>query len=287
MYRFSPLRYPGGKGKLSHFLKQVFRYNNLCDGTYVEPYAGGAAVALTLLLEGYAWEVIINDIDPLVYAFWWAVLNDTETLSRKIQDTPVTMKVWQEQTLVHANPEQYTVTDVGFATFFLNRTNRSGILQAGVIGGKNQNGPYKMNARFSKKDLLERIHLIAKYRGRIKLFNYDAWELILVLTPSLPSKCLLYFDPPYFNKGKFLYKNYYTPDDHARMATLIRSLSFPWVVTYDNTPEIRELYVGEAQAEYNIIYSANIDRHLASEVMFYRNLDLPTIPYTHKPALNQ
>ncbi|MDO8722050.1 MAG: DNA adenine methylase [Syntrophales bacterium] len=282
MHLFTPLRYPGGKGKLAPFLKQVFRYNNLCDGIYVEPYTGGAAVALTLLLQGYAWEVVINDIDPLVYSFWWSVLNDTESLSKKIHDTPVTMQVWREQKLVHAYAEQHSITDVGFATFFLNRTNRSGILQGGVIGGKNQDGPFKLDARFNKRDMLERIDLIARYKGRIRLFNKDAWELITELAPSLPQKCLLYFDPPYFNKGKFLYKNYYTPADHARMAVLIRSLPSPWVVTYDNVPEIRKLYTGEEQAAFDISYSAHQSRLRGSEIMFYRNLELPSVPYTRK-----
>jgi DNA adenine methylase len=277
---FTPLRYPGGKGKLAPFIKQLFRHNKLCDGTYVEPYAGGAAVALTLLLEGYAWEIVINDIDPVVHAFWWSVLNDTETLCQKIKDTRVTMKAWRNQKLVHANPEQHSITDIGFATFFLNRTNRSGILQAGVIGGKNQDGPFNMNARFRKKDLLERIYLVAKYRGRIKLFNLDAGELITTITPSLPQKCLIYFDPPYFKKGKWLYKNYYTPTDHANMSKLIRSISIPWIVTYDNVPEIQKLYKGEAQAEFDISYSAHLTRPRGSEVMFYRNLELPSLPFT-------
>lgn len=287
MHLFTPLRYPGGKGKLAPFLKQVFRHNNLCDGTYIEPYAGGAAVALNLLLEGYAWEVVINDIDPLVYAFWWSVLNDTESLSKKIHDAPVTIQTWHQQKLVHAHADQYSTTDVGFATFFLNRTNRSGILQGGVIGGKNQDGPFKLDARFNKKDMLERIDLIAKYKGRVRLFNKDAWELITELAPSIPQKCLLYFDPPYFNKGKFLYKNYYTPTDHARIANLIRSLPLPWIVTYDNVPEIHDLYEGEAHAEFDITYSAYLDRPRGTEIMFYRNLELPLAPYTRKSESNR
>ena len=285
MYFFSPLRYPGGKGKLAPFIKQLFRHNNLCDGTYVEPYAGGAAVALSLLLEGYAWNIVINDIDPLIYAFWWSVLNDTEDLSRKINDTKVTMSEWHKQKMVYEYPEQHSKTELGFATFFLNRTNRSGILKGGVIGGKKQEGPYKLNARFNKQDLLKRISLIAKYSGRIKLFNLDAWDLIVTLTPSLPQKCLLYFDPPYFNKGKLLYSNFYTPADHARMALFIRTLPFSWVVTYDNVIEIRELYAGEDYAEFDISYSAHLGRPRGSEVMFYHNLDLPSAPYTRKAGV--
>lgn len=280
MYSYTPLRYPGGKGKLAPFIKKLFRHNNLCDGTYVEPYAGGSSVALTLLLEGYAWEIVINDIDELIYAFWKSVLDETETISRKIHDTPVNMNVWYKQKQVHLHPEQYSITDVGFATFFLNRTNRSGILQAGVIGGKNQDGPFKIDARFNKKDMLERIKLIAKYKNRIKLYNQDASKIIKTIIPKLPSKSLIYFDPPYFNKGKSLYKNYYVLSDHANIASLIRVLPYPWIVTYDNVPEIKKLYKGEAYAEYDISYSAHIKRCRGSEVMFYKNIELPQAPYT-------
>lgn len=284
MHFFTPLRYPGGKGKLAGFLKQAFIYNGLSDGTYVEPYAGGAAVALTLLLEGYAWEVVINDLDELVYAFWWAVLNDADNLSKKIYDTPVSMDTWRKQKDIHSHHKDHSLTDVGFATFFLNRTNRSGILQGGVIGGKNQDGPFKMDARFNKKNLIDRIDLIAKYKGRIHLYNKDALYLISELVPELPPKSLIYFDPPYYKKGKSLYKNYYTPDDHGKIAKLIRSLHIPWIVTYDNVPEIKELYDEEASEEFDISYSAHMSRPRGCEIMFYKNLRLPSKPYARKSS---
>jgi len=278
----TPLRYPGGKGKLFPFIKQLVKHNNLCDGTYVEPYAGGAAVAISLLLEGYVWEVIINDIDPLIHAFWWSVLNDTEGLSKKIYDTAVNLDVWYEQKKVHRSPDEYSLTEVAFATFFLNRTNRSGILRAGVIGGKNQDGPFKLGARFNKKDLLARINLIAKYKRRIKLFNQDAMELIGALVPSLPPKCLIYFDPPYFHKGKMLYENFYTPEDHAHISNIIRALKVPWIVTYDNVPAIKEYYCDQSSAEFDISYSAYLDRPRGAEIMFYSNIFLPSDPYTRR-----
>lgn len=283
MHIFSPLRYPGGKGKLAAFIKKTFHYNNFCDGRYIEPYAGGAAVALSLLLEGYAREIVINDIDPAVFGFWWTVLNDTEALSRKIQDTPVNMETWHEQRNIYRNRDQYSLEDVGFATFFLNRTNRSGIIKGGVIGGQKQDGPYKLDARFNKKELIDRIELIAGYRGRIILQNLDAYDLIETLLPTMPPKVLIYFDPPYFKKGKSLYKNFYTPGDHARMASYIRQLNHPWIVTYDNTPEIRKLYEGNHQVGFDISYSAHLSRPRGEEVMFYQGLDLPILPYTRKP----
>jgi len=236
------------------------------------------------LLEGYAREVIINDIDPVVYAFWWAVLNDTETISSKIQDTPVTMEKWYEQKNVHIMQNEYSLTDIGFATFFLNRTNRSGILQGGVIGGKNQDGPFKIDARYNKKALLKRIDLIARYKSHIQLYNLDAYDLIKKIKLSLSEKCLFYFDPPYFNKGRVLYKNFYTPNDHAIMAKYIRKLKYSWIVTYDNVPEIRKLYEGEKQIDFEISYSAHTARPRGEEIMIYKNIVLPTAPYTRKAS---
>jgi DNA adenine methylase len=282
MHLFSPLRYPGGKGKLAPFIQNVFRYNNLCDGIYIEPYAGGSAVALSLLLQGYAWNIIINDIDPFVHAFWWSVLNETDAISKKIKDTRITMTTWKRQKEIYTNPLDHSLIDLGFATFFLNRTNRSGILEGGVIGGKDQTGPFKIDARFNKKELLQRIALIATYKGRIELYCKDAFELISKIRTNLPSKCLIYFDPPYFKKGKMLYKNFYKPCDHANMANLIRSLECPWIVTYDNVDEIKSLYDGEKDAEFDIAYSANLERTRGAEIMFYRNLCLPSLPYTRK-----
>lgn len=284
MAQFTPLRYPGGKGKLAPFVKQLFAYNNLNDGTYVEPYAGGAGVAMSLLLEGFAWDVVINDLDPYVHAFWWATLNDSETMSRKVYDTAVTLDTWVAQKNVIANAQDHSQTEIGFATFFLNRTNRSGILQAGVIGGKKQNGNYLIDARFNKQELLKRFELIALYKGRIHLYNMDALDFIISAIPQIKSKCLVYFDPPYYNKGKMLYRNCYSPEDHAKIATAIRTLSVPWIVTYDNVPEIVQLYTGENSAPFDISYSAHLDRPRGSEVLFYKNLMLPCAPYTRKAA---
>lgn len=280
---YTPLRYPGGKGKLAPFIKNIFRHNMLCDGTYIEPYAGGSAVALTLLLEGLAWNIVINDIDERVYAFWWCVLNDTENLLRMISDTNVNIKTWEKQKEIHKDIEKYSTLEIGFATFFLNRSNRSGILQAGVIGGKNQNGPYKIDARYNKKELCERINLIAQYKNRIQLYNLDAIDLIDKMSKNIAEKSLFYFDPPYFNKGKMLYRNSYNLEDHRIVAKKITSLKTPWLVTYDNAPEIKELYATENQIEFDISYSAHKERLRGTEIMFYsKDLILPSSPYTRQ-----
>ena len=88
LLHFTPLRYPGGKGKLAAYIKRLMKENRLLDGEYVEPYAGGAAIALELLFHEYVSAMHINDVSVPVHAFWKSVLKHTEELAKLIIDTP-------------------------------------------------------------------------------------------------------------------------------------------------------------------------------------------------------
>lgn len=274
----TPLRYPGGKGRLGPWLADLLRHNRVSGGWYVEPYAGGAGAAVMLLLRGYVNRIIINDADPLVFAFWWAILNDSVAFLQLLEETPVTIDSWYIQREIHAHPERHSLTEVGFATFFLNRTNRSGILSGGVIGGKTQNGPYLIDARFNKAELSTRIRALANMRSRIGVFGLDAMELLDQIEADLPSRCLVYFDPPYHEKGSQLYRNFYKPEDHERIATRIGRLKCPWIVTYDDCSPIRRLYKKYPCTEFSLHYSTHLERPKATEVMFYKNLNLHAPP---------
>lgn len=205
----SPLRYPGGKSKISNFFKQFVKDNGLLDGVYVEPYAGGASVALSLLFDEYVSKIIINDKDRSIYAFWHSVLYDTENLCRLIAETPVTMENWKKLRELQKvdKKDQASLLDLGFSTFFMNRTNRSGIIKAGVIGGYTQTGNYKMDARYRKDKLMKRIRRIASYADRIELHNEDAVDFIQKIANQNIDKTILYLDPPYYKKGQGLYMN--------------------------------------------------------------------------------
>ena len=265
----SPLRYPGGKLKVVDYVKRLFEVNDLMDGTYIEPYAGGASVALTLLFSEYASRIKINDIDRSIYAFWHSVLNETEELCRKISDTPVNMDMWQEQRAVQARKQDAELLELGFSTFFLNRTNRSGILNGGVIGGKNQDGNFKIDARFNKEDLIERIESVAEYADRIELTSMDAVELIKKIRKST-EKSFCYLDPPYYVKGRDLYLNYYNDDDHRDIAKAIKKYKGKWIISYDAVPFISDLYKDYRQKEYYLSYSAG-NPAKGREIMVYSN----------------
>jgi DNA adenine methylase len=265
----TPLRYPGGKGKLARYVASVMEENGLCGGTYVEPYAGGAAVAMSLLLSGHAKRIHINDLSPQVHAFWRAVLDETEELLALIHDTPVTMANWKTMREVFSDAEASSL-ELGFATFFLNRTNRSGILKAGVIGGKDQSGPWKLDARYNKRDLARRIKTIADKRSAIHLHCKDARQLVNRLAPQIAELNLVYLDPPYFQKGQDLYLNFYEEDDHAKLASTLAGLPsrVRWMLSYDAHPRIATLYRKFKGFEYTLNYTAQ-DRTRGRELIFF------------------
>lgn len=266
----SPLRYPGGKLKVVDYVKQLMEVNDLMGGTYIEPYAGGASVALSLLFDKYAGKIKINDKDRSIYAFWYAVLNETDSLCRLINDTPVTMDVWQAQHELQKHKDDVDLLELGFSTFFLNRTNRSGILNGGVIGGKNQDGNFKMDARFNKKDLIERIEHIAGYADLIELTSMDAVALIKRYKRTPAAKTFCYLDPPYYVKGQDLYLNYYRDEDHKDIAEAIQKFKGQWIISYDAVDFISELYKDYRQKEYYLSYSAG-NPSKGKEIMVYSN----------------
>jgi len=274
----SPLRYPGGKRKLSNFIKLILKENKLLDGYYVEPYAGGSALALSLLFNEYIRKIYINDIDKSIFTFWDQVLNNTSSICQKIKDTPVTVEEWERQKKIQ-NSVNPNPLDLAFSTFFLNRTNRSGIISGGIIGGKKQDGRWKLDARFNKIDLIKRIEKIGRFKDRIILSNYDAEIFLEKTLPNLNRPSLIYFDPPYYVKGKeALYTNFYMESDHERVANRIYNLDHSWIISYDNVKPIFNLYNQFRYITYGLNYSAQ-SRYIGKEIMFFSdNLSIPEVP---------
>lgn len=274
---YSPLRYPGGKGKLFSFVKDLILHNGLDGGSYSEPYAGGASIALGLLLEDYVSTIHINDYDKSIYSFWYAILRHPDEFIQKVWDTPVTMTQWHKQKNIQKNKADYDHLDLGFSTFFLNRTNRSGVLNAGAIGGNNQLGNYKIDARYNKEELVRRINTIANHSKNIKIYRQDATKFITDTIPKKVSKGLVFLDPPYYLQGKRLYTSFYKHEDHVEVAKAIRSSKLKhWIVTYDNAEAINEIYDLKNKVVYNLRYSVSPTSPNGAEVLFYsKNIKLP------------
>jgi DNA adenine methylase len=286
---YSPLRYPGGKAPFAPFIAKVMEVNGVGGGHYLEPYAGGAGVALELLFHGHASHIHINDADPAVYAFWVSVTKHPDALLDLLETTPITIEEWFKWRSVLRGDCKASLVEKGFATLFMNRTNRSGILKAGVIGGKNQDGNYKLGARFKKDVVAARIREIAKRIDDISVYCEDSLHLLGRCSEFLPNNSLIYLDPPYYVKGKGLYRNYYEHDDHVGIANTIQGKGFKWywVVSYDNVEEICAMYQLRKSLSYGLNYTAQ-RRYVGSEVMFFsQNLVVPdeAIPQTQTVAL--
>ncbi len=235
----SPLRYPGGKSKLAPFIKSIFRENSLEGMKYIEPYAGGASVGLSLLFENYVSQITINDLDRSIYAFWHCVLNETERFCRKISRIKISPHNWRIQRNIQRKKEEADLFALGFSTFFLNRTNISGVLRAGIIGGFEQKGNYKIDARFNKKKLIASIERIASFGDKIIIKQMNAYQLIR----ADRKETFLYLDPPYVKKAKTLYYNFYNEEDHKKIAKSICSKEKSlWVLSYDRCALINKLY---------------------------------------------
>jgi DNA adenine methylase len=278
MIHHTPLRYPGGKRRLAPAVARLLECNGLKDVAYAEPFAGGAGVAMSLLLGEYASTVHINDLSRPVFAFWDAVLNGTESLCRRIDRVRLTMAEWKRQRSVYDRAESADLDDLGFATLFLNRTNRSGILWGGVIGGKRQDGQWRLDARFNKPDLINRIRRIGRYRSRITLSQMDGLAFTEKAIPTLGRNAFLFFDPPYIESGRDLYLNDYKPSGHRKLMSAVTKLPLPWIVTYDYAAIRHGVGAGCRRLVYSMCYVASKDRTKGQEVMFLSDgLEVPPL----------
>lgn len=264
----SPLRYPGGKYKLYNYVEALVKENN-CT-TYIEPFCGGTAIALELLFNGVVKKIIINDYDYTIFCFWDSVLNKTDDFIDLIRNTDVTIQEWNKQKEIRNNIDSHSQLEVGFSTFFLNRTNRSGIIdKAGPIGGKEQTGNYSIDCRFNKDKLIEQVKKIASYKKNIQLCNMEAMDFIdeVILKTR---KSFTFFDPPYYGKGPGLYTNFYIHEDHENLADhIIRVMkNRKWIVTYDNVSAIKNMYSKVEGIEFELQYTLQ-EKKSASEVMFF------------------
>jgi len=270
----SPLRYPGGKTVLSPFLSELLIENSLHGGIYAEPYAGGAGAALNLLFSEIVDEILINDADYCIYCFWKSILEQKQKFLTLIDKTPVTILEWKKQRKVYQNYKNHSQIKVGFATFFLNRCNRSGILMnAGPIGGKEQQGTWKIDARFNKTELKLRIERISLYAERIKIFNLDALVFLKDIISKNPQvdRTMVYLDPPYYLKGSELYLNHYKNADHSKVKNYLeKKRKFKWILSYDNVEQIRKLYGNMNQLSFCLSYTAHIPK-VGSELLIYND----------------
>lgn len=270
----SPFRYPGGKTRLTDFLSKAIGKNFSENEkiVLVEPYAGGAGASLKLLFSGKVDKIIINDLDRAIFSFWKIAVSDTDFLINKIKKVHIDIAEWRKQKEVYNNPKS-TTKELAFATLFLNRTNRSGIIEGGPIGGMNQLGIWNITARFTKNTIIERLEKIKKFKNTIKVRNIDGITLLKQLEKNKKkSNYFIFLDPPYYQKGKSLYLNHYINKDHKKLSKFLEKSSLKWVMTYDNVPYIQNLYDKFKKSDFVINHSAFKARRGKEVLIFSDNV---------------
>lgn len=266
----SPLRYPGGKTRLSHFLEKAIESNfsEKEKTILVEPYAGGAGASLKLLFSGKVDKIIINDLDKAIFSFWKVAVSDTDFLIKKIKKVDIDVSEWKKQKQIYSNPLS-TEKELAFATLFLNRTNRSGIIEGGPIGGMNQSSVWDIKARFTKNTIIERLEKIKEFRNKIKVRNLDGITLLKQLGENKgKSSYFIFLDPPYYQKGQSLYLNHYIDKDHKKLLKLLEKSSLKWVMTYDDVDYIQNLYTRFRKSKFMISHSA-FEARKGKEVLIF------------------
>ena len=262
----SPLRYPGGKWRLSAFFADFIGKNFHTSPLYIEPYAGGASLALSLLFAGQVSSIWLNDLDPAIYACWLSMIHESDRFCELLETIPITVEERRRQKAIYALRSAGGTFSYGFSTFFLNRTNHSGILNGGMIGGKKQQGTWRLDARFNRSELVRRVRRIAEYKEQITLTCADAEALIRGFTAR--KNCLVYLDPPYVTAGKALYMNAYGAADHESVRDAVSRMERKWIVSYDDVPLVRKLYRGYRVRRIDLLHTAR-EAKLGSEVLFF------------------
>ncbi|PDQ36530.1 MAG: DNA methyltransferase [Candidatus Lumbricidophila eiseniae] len=251
----SPLRYPGGKAALAGFFGDIIHAMQITHPRYIEPYAGGVGAGVALLRHGIVDHLVVNDIDPAVHAFWRSVVEENTKLVELVRSTPVTIDEWQKQRDIYRTRDESDLLRLGFAFFFLNRTNRSGILNAGVIGGQHQEGTYKIDARYNRENLIERLTQIGELAERITVTDRDGRSVIQHYAQD--EHAFMYIDPPYVQAGSRLYLNAFDGRDHIALAAMVNDAKEAhWLMTYDTAPVIENLYRDQFQCRLELTYSA-------------------------------
>ena len=264
----SPLRYPGGKACIFPFMSRLFYENNLIGTSYAEPYAGGAGLALKMLYNEYVEKIYINDLDKSIYSFWETLIENNLIFCDWLEDVEVSIDNWHYYKSIQQNLEQYTNIEIAKSTFFLNRTNISGVIKGGVIGGREQKGKYKIDARFNKTDLLKRVRRIESFKSRINVFNLDGISFIKKMN-RVKENVFIYIDPPYVQKGAELYMNYYSQKDHEKLASNIDMIKQKWLLSYDNTEFIISLYKEHRKVLYKLSQAAS--NRIGDEIIVFSN----------------
>jgi DNA adenine methylase len=281
----SPLRYPGGKAELGPYIEKVILNNDLYGSHLIEPFAGGSSISLYLLQKGTISKATIVEFDPLIYAFWYSLFHFTDELCTMISTTPITIDTWNKLSPLRKEeiPVSSKIVELGYAGLFFNRTNFSGILKAGPIGGQTQASSYKIDCRFNKERIIRSIQFLSLYRDRVEVKWANSLNYIKEISKSkIP--VFLYIDPPYYEKGKSLYRKFFTNDDHNELSKTLIKLKHPWLLSYDNCPFISHLYNNSKVTlnRQSLFFDYSAGGSKKEKELLISNLEIPPIQEVKK-----
>ena len=268
----SPLRYPGGKRKLAPMLAHLLLLAGRKPKLFIEPFAGGAAVSIALLEQGLIEAIALADRDPLIAGFWSVVFSpQASKLADRIYDTAISVKEWDRQ----RKSDPTDPVEIAFKCLYLNRTSFSGSLmdRTGPIGGARQKGAYKIDCRFNRSVLAERVLELSRLSSHVAFVRCQGYRATFAQMRRRAdgSSALWYLDPPFFNKAKRLYRYSFEPQEHEDLADQLDTLPGEWVLSYDDVPQARQMYQAHPGfAVVNLQYTARVDdgaRLVSSEVL--------------------
>lgn len=227
----SPFRYPGGKTWLIPTVREWLRQNNN-KKSLIEPFAGGGIVSLTAAFENLADHITMVELDEEVAAVWEIILNGkNEWLADRILNFELSHENVNKE-LSNPNKE---IKDIAFCTILKNRVFHGGIIAKGSGMLKNGENGKGIASRWYAKTLADRIRAINFIKHKIQFLQTDAFKVIEQNSDN--KNAYFFIDPPYTIAGKRLYT--YFDIDHEQLFYLTSKIQGKFMLTYDDTEEIR------------------------------------------------
>ena len=277
----TPLRYPGGKTWLLGYVRKFIEFHKLESLTVIEPYAGSASISIGLLNNNIVDRAYLCEKDPLIVAFWNAILKHNDELVESLRLLEVSLDTWHsfKKYLSREAAEKFNIQDLALAFLFYNRANFSGIINAGPLGGKKQISQYKIDCRFNKERLVKKIKKLGEFTDRIQVVLGDGVQFMKsTLSSSDIDNLFFYVDPPYYNAGKVLYRHYFTEKDHTDLSDFLKSLDSPWLLSYDDSEIIKSLYRANTTSPVYTDYQSGHFKKGVKELLISNRLIPPFSP---------
>jgi DNA adenine methylase len=225
-------------------------------------------MTLSLLTRGIVNNAIISDSDPLINAFWSVLFKEPLILIDFIEKVPVNLKSFYKFKEISRKPKAFSKYDRAKSCLFLNRTSFSGIIAsaAGPIGGHEQKSEYTIDCRFNRTALIEKIEYISTFKKQIIVMSSD-WKKAISYAQhkyderKKSKKLFFYLDPPFYHKAESLYQTYFKLGQHDELAKYLKKFRAMWILSYDNTPEIKKLYAAHSGKSLHIEMPYSINSH--------------------------